>query len=612
MFNRFSVSSGPWCFLGCLLALGCSGQTTGARGQSGSGDSVAKNERPDSRALDQDTPVPEPLTVDKIALWENELPKPAVYVPTHKSGFDEYTVTAQIAPVQMLPKPWPATPALTYGGKAVRDGANEAEDDYKSSPGPTFEMERGTPAHVTWVNLIQGKHVLSEADASIPAEAQGKVPIVTHAHGLEVAPASDGAPAAWFTYDPAGKTYEYPNTQPTAGLWYHDHTFGMTQYNVYAGLAGMYIIRDKKDPIEFPADGDPIVLPDRAHEWPLVLQDRSFKTDGSLDFYGGNVTNVVNGKVWPHLAVDRTLYRFRLLNGSNGRRYTLALSSKSTITVIGSDGGYLPVPKTVDSVTLGPGERADVLVDFSSSKAGDFVTLNDLDASAPLDQLVRFTVLPKTPSLPAPLSQASNAFRALPDLPRDVTPDVPVKTMTLHSASESLLNGQAFHATVSEKPTLGTLEDWDLVNLTSEAHPIHLHLVQFQVQSRRPFDVDSYQAAWTAANGSELPLPHPTIAIPVLEKYYTGAQAAPMATETGWKDTVGVPAGTVIRIRVRWAPQEPEADTTVDNPFRFDPTVEPGYVWHCHILEHEDHEMMRPLLPVKPPSSSITPSGPLK
>jgi FtsP/CotA-like multicopper oxidase with cupredoxin domain len=182
--------------------------------------------------------------------------------------------------------------------------------------------------------------------------------------------------------------------------------------------------------------------------------------------------------------------------------------------------------------------------------------------------------------------------------------------MTLHSASSSLLNGQTFAAAVSEKPALGTTEDWDLVNLTAIPHPIHLHLVQFQVQSRRTFDVDRYQAAWNTENGEALPLMNATKSVPV-DGFYTGTAQDLSATESGWKDTVDVPDGTVTRIRVRWAPQEPEKDTTPDNPFRFDPTVAPGYVWHCHILEHEDNEMMRPFLPVKAPTSTIAPSAPL-
>jgi FtsP/CotA-like multicopper oxidase with cupredoxin domain len=609
LLKRISVlcSSGLW----CLLAIGCSGQAPSSRAQQ-------SDVRGTNESVDDDPPTPEPLTVDKIKLWENVLEKPAVFVPVHKHDDegkpDEYQVTVQVGPVQMLPKPLPTTQALTYGGKAQREGAAGPDDNYQSSPGPTFEMDRGTPAHVKWINLIQGKHVLPEAQASIPTAAQDKVPIVTHVHGLEVAPASDGSPTAWFTYDPTGKTsptYEYPNSQPATALWYHDHTFGITQYNVYAGLAGAYIIRDKKkDSIEFPPSGKPVVLPDRAHEWPLVFQDRSFKTDGSFEYFGGNITNVVNGKVWPRLDVDRTLYRFRLLNGSDARYYNLALSS-GKITVIGSDGGYLPAPKTVDSVKLAPGERADVLVDFSGSKEGDLVTLNDLaagpDLTQPLNQILRFTVSSQKPPLPAALPAA---FNALPDLVQAPTKVPAVKTMTLHQASSALLNGQPFSADVSEKPTLNTTEDWDLVNIAGSDHPIHLHLVQFQVVSRRTFDVEGYKALWTAANSATLPLSKPTEPVPVPETSYTGTQAL-SATESGWKDTVDVPTDTVTRIRVRWAPQEPEAGTTKDNPFLFNPDVKPGYVWHCHILDHEDNEMMRPFLPERPTPSANAPSGPL-
>ncbi len=165
------------------------------------------------------------------------------------------------------------------------------------------------------------------------------------------------------------------------------------------------------------------------------------------------------------------------------------------------------------------------------------------------------------------------------------------------SNDEMLLDGQTWDAPVSEKPVLGTTEDWVIVNPTMDMHPIHLHLVQFQLVQTQTLNSIPYLTDWTKLNG-EPPLTHPTRNLPSLNPYLVGTPTKPYLNQECWKDTIQVPPASVVTIRVRFAPQD-------GSSYKFDPTVGPGYVWHCHILDHEDNEMMRPLEVVKPASTPI-------
>ena len=164
------------------------------------------------------------------------------------------------------------------------------------------------------------------------------------------------------------------------------------------------------------------------------------------------------------------------------------------------------------------------------------------------------------------------------------------------------LNGQKWDGVVTEYPQVGSTEDWYLVNPTEDVHPIHTHLTQFQILYRQPIDVDAYLEDWYNANGMEIPLPLETAPTPVPYDallYADGAIVPPMPYETGWKDTIHAWPGYVTVIRIRWAPiasptTGPGAPSPGVNLYSFDPTTGPGYVWHCHILDHEDNEMMRP------------------
>ena len=151
-----------------------------------------------------------------------------------------------------------------------------------------------------------------------------------------------------------------------------------------------------------------------------------------------------------------------------------------------------------------------------------------------------------------------------------------------------LLDGQPWDAPVSEKPQVGTTEDWIIVNPLMTSHPIHLHLVQFQLVERQTLSSTQYLYDWTNLNGN-LPLNHTTINVPSLNRYLEGQPVKPAPNEQCWKDTIQADAGSVTVIRVRFAPQD-------GSNYKFDPTAGPGYVWHCHILDHEDNEMMRPLV----------------
>jgi len=611
-FKRVHV----WGFSGIFLLqlVACSGQGAAERAQAR--DSSKQNERVD---VDAGSPVDPPVIAPKCRdeqghlnlpelKWLNKLEKPPVYVPSDPEAKElHYTVTVKKAELQMLPSCLPKTPVLAYGGKAKRDGVILPENELYS-PGPTFEMTHGVKASVQWINEIVGGHLLTVSGHPHGAPiARTEVPYVTHLHGLEVAPGSDGAPEAWYTRtlkdakEPIargtaykGNTYEYPNSQPATALWYHDHTFGMTSLNVYAGLAGMYIIREKDG-----AEPNGFVPPDEAHEWPLVIQDRSFNDDGTLSYPAGGEVNVVNGKVWPDMQVEPARYRFRVLNGANSRSYNLTFPKDGPeITVIGSDGGYLAAPTTVESLPLAAGERADILVDFTRFAEGTSLILSD---TLGVD-VVRFTVgaaLPRLPGLPRPLAHLPTTLNTIPEL----TPNAPTRIVTLHTSDDGtyLLNGQAWNGALSENPRVGSTEEWDIVNLTPEDHPIHLHLVQFRIHSRTALELAEdqltplYKEAWVAENSDKLPLKSATKTVELEDKYLTKNEKGPAPAEAGWKDTVLVPGNTVTRILVRWAPQDAPATTQPGtNGFKFDPKAAPGYVWHCHMLEHEDNEMMRP------------------
>lgn len=384
-----------------------------------------------------------------------------------------------------------------------------------------------------------------------------------------------------------------------------------------SGLAGFYFIRDPADPIE-------PLLPNGSYEMPIAIQDRTFNPDGSLffpsvgnnptihpywnpEFFGDTI--MVNGKVWPNMNVNQGTYRLHLLDGSNARFYTLSFSNNMRFTQIGSDGGYLKTAATMKELTIAPGERADILVDFSKLPIGTKVVLQN-SAKAPFPagtkanpqttgQIMQFTVTgtggPAFPVLPVQLNPFTLLGATFPDIPAPAGANVRCMTfqeiMGPLGPTEILLDGQKWMNQVSEKPVEGSTEDWVIINPTADTHPIHLHLVQFQLVSRQAFQVKKFQTCWTATQGVAggvlmMPLMNPTVPVDPTP-FLQGKASGPLPNEMGWKDTVQMNPGEVTRIRVRFAAQDGSAYT-------FDPKTAPGYVWHCHIIDHEDNEMMRP------------------
>jgi FtsP/CotA-like multicopper oxidase with cupredoxin domain len=604
-----------------------------------------------------------PLDPTTIPKWVNQLTKPPVHVPVAQGNTPLYDVTAKAVRLPLLPPGFPLTKVYAYGGLVnfAERGQSPIIRTAFTFPGPTFEAVRGKHIRVHFRNELEGAHIfpvdptlmfanpnnlpmLEPPFKPFPpgyAGAQAPIPIVTHLHGGVTPADSDGFPFAWFTRREQKKgpafsssTFEYFNAQLATTLWYHDHTIGMTRLNVTAGLEGTYLIREQNDPIA-------PLLPSGKYEIPLMLHDRAFNTDGSIHFtqvgdnpdihpywdpeYFGD-TILVNGKVWPNLRVDRHQYRFRIVNGSNARFYNLKLSNGMSFTQIGGDGSYLPAPVTVTEALIAPAERIDILIDFSRVPAGAKIILQNtanqpFPGGDPIDpnttgQVMRFEVR-QTPAVHPPALPAQ--LITIPTLVETEGIGNP-KLFTLNEQESDagepvavLLDGQHFDADITEVPKVGTTEAWYFQNLSEDAHPIHVHLVEFQLEDRQSIDVERFKAYWESLNGSTLPLDHPTVranvetpvfdpATGTVHDFLTGPSEPPSPQESGWKDTFVAPPGKVTRVVIRFAPQYTrEADLVPGfNPFPFDSAAGPGYVWHCHILDHEDNDMMRPLKMTRP------------
>ena len=608
----------------------------------------------------------------KIPKWVNQIDGPPPVweaTPYYDPETGELLYDYEIKMVddiyqQILPAPLPMTHVWGYAGIAKDALTGASLGNVASSPGASFEAAQGEQISVKWVNEIDDTHMFA-VDPTLhwanpndmmmlepPFEpyppgyedAQSPVPLVTHLHGAEVQSTSDGGPEAWFTYNglhgsaysskvevPGSNwaIYTYPNEQNATTLWYHDHALGITRINVMSGLAGFYLLRNSSDPIAQ-------LLPSGKYEVPLVIQDRTFLVDGSMwfdtvgidpnvhpywmpEFFGNTI--MVNGKVWPNMNVDNGQYRFKLLDGSNARFYTLSFVNMKNerpipFTIIGSDGGYLKSPATVTEFTIAPGERYDVLVDFSKLKAGTKVLMKNTAKTpfpngasaqgATTGQIMQFTVTgnpgfePKI--LPQILNEDLSVFPSLPQQSVDKTRLlVLTEVMGSLGPTEVLLNGLKWHFETTENSEVGATEDWVIMNPTADTHPIHLHLTQFQLISRQRFDSVAYYNDWLALqpmqDGMMAMPPFHNEPVPLDPAMYLKGPVSPVNPwEQGWKDTVQMNPGEVTIIRVRIASITTPVGGEIDENgnFPFDPTVGPGYVWHCHILDHEDNEMMRP------------------
>ena len=435
--------------------------------------------------------------------------------------------------------------------------------------------------------------------------------MAVHLHGGNTEAASDGGPLD--TCLPGQSlTNHYHNDQESAGLWYHDHALAITRLNVYAGLAGGYLIRDDEDP------GDGSNLPAYPFEVPLIIQDRMFDANGALAYppnedldrpwapeFFGDVA-IVNGKVWPHHEVRRGVYRFRVYNGCNSRFLRLSLDTGRGLLPfwqIGTDGGLLDTSVALTRLLLGPGERADLLVDFGEVNPGQRVLLMNNAPSPfpngprsaaqgvdPLRKIMAFDVLESG----GDGHQVPTGLRESPITRLAGLPVANRRTMTLVEVLDpdgipltAVLNNREFasHAYAEHPVQADTLEQWEIVNLTGDAHPIHLHFTQFQVQDRQRFDADRYLEdvyGGTPAPGfGPYPPPSP-------DDYLTGPRKLPPQNERGWKDTAIALPGEVTRLLVPFGP-----NAAGGLPLAIGRSFLGTYVWHCHILEHEDNDMMQ-------------------
>ena len=606
-----------------------------------------------------------PLDPTTIPKYEHQLPIPRVFAPTvirqgGKVIRHEYEISVAHTRLQMLPPPFPMTTARAFGGQVKIPGSSQTQF-FRSVPGSVFENTRGIPTLLKWRNNLldatfmpvdptlhwANPRMMEEPEAPFTPfppgyqDAQFPVPHVVHTHGLVVKPEMDGTAEEWFTpflhRGPAFRTRDYmmPNEQPSTQLFYHDHVMGATRLGVYAGSVGAaYMIRDPASPLD--AASSP--LPKGRYEIPLIVFDRSFFTDGELNFprasnpvpgilrtaywQAGDGANVVlvNGKTWPNLDVERRQYRFRVLAAGNGRNWTFEFRDGANagpqvpFTIIGSDGGYLPAPQTVTQVILGMTERADVLVDFSTFAPGTQVFLINAGADpATVGSVMRFTVQDTTPVPPAALDPALFPPRAV------LVANAPARVKTLMNFvdadgnAQRSVDGLDFTSPPTEFPLNGSTEEWKMLNIGGGGHQMHLHLLEFQVIDRQTINTAAYLQEWFLLNGFR-PVTRPITVDPT--PFLTGVPVPALPYETGWKDTARAPGNQLTRIMTRWAPQELAAGAVAPGENKwpgFDPTVFPndnhtgqGYVWHCHVLGHEDNDMMRkqPLVNLWKPTTS--------
>jgi FtsP/CotA-like multicopper oxidase with cupredoxin domain len=456
-----------------------------------------------------------------------------------------------------------------------------------------------------------------------------------------------GKAAAAFgqAWGPGFAIYQYPNLGRAATTWYHDHALGMTRLNVYAGPAGFYIIRNGPAgdgavldtrtgltaslPGPAPREGDKFPPNKRYREIAVAIQDRSFNTDGSMfypdtraffdgiagpyipqtdispiwnpEFFGNMI--MVNGNTWPFLSVEQRRYRFRVLNGCQSRFLILDFNRIPGVEVwaIGNEGGFLTAPVNLTATNgnrllMGLAERADLIVDFANVPVGNHVLANvgpdepfgggipgvDFPVADPATtgQVLRFRVVPAgtvdtstpprflrlpaiTPLPPAAVTRPLALLEEMSAFFADAPAEALLGTVTGDpNIAPGVWVERVWMDPVTENPAVGSTEVWELYNATGDAHPMHIHEVAFELVNRQDIFVD--------ATGETV-------------QVVPGSMRLPEPWETGVKDTVIAYPGQVTRLKIR-----------------FDRAGQ--YVWHCHIVEHEDNEMMRPyrIGPVQP------------
>ena len=543
-------------------------------------------------------------------------------------------------------------------------------------PGMTFEAKSGEPVEVKWENkLPKGGHLLPVDTSthwaySLPGYTQYSIekdgpPVVPHLHGGHNDFQFDGNPEFFFSpgytirgpqwVDGIEKKFLYKNDQPAGTLWYHDHALGITRLNVYAGLAGFYILRDDEDT---GLPGNDLGLPAFPYEAALAIQDRMFRNTGELfypafpgdpfyedfitgegavlppeifpdggptalaEFFGDHM--LVNGQIWPKMDVEPRNYRLRLLNGCDSRFMVIqfvavdpdvkdpndeSASGPLKFWVIGSDQG-LGTPAQIDTLVFETGGRYDIVFDFSDPPLdGKRVIMKNIGGDEPFsgdfpgpqvfgetDRIMAFDVV-------VPKSDVPDTFDPgnLPSYKGVDNNGVTTRRVALFEGTDEFGRLQPLLGTVkdgdlsgtnvakaytwfqptTETPALNSTEIWEIYNFTADAHPIHLHLVNFEILDRTEF---SYNVTGTQIvqqhNGTTGEAPEISniqiVGFPNLGSEYFESAPKDMVTALPGDPDGNPPTAQVVRIRAHF-----------DKPGR--------YVWHCHILSHEDHEMMRVL-----------------
>lgn len=464
---------------------------------------------------------------------------------------------------------------------------------------PLIDVQAHRSLQVEWMNDLPTEHFLP-IDYSLHGCGrelpQGRA--VVHVHGARTRAQDDGFPTDWFRPGKRARN-TYPLAQDATALWYHDHTMGLNRLNLYAGLFGMFLLRDEEE--------RRLQLPRDHFELPLILYDRNFTQDGQL-FYpvSGDPEHpwvpefaadaiLINGKIRPFHQVEPRIYRLRLLNAANSRFFRLSFAAGTTSGVgrsaspepfvqIGSDQGLLRHPVSLTALTLAPAERADVLIDLSGYAGQKLYLLNgalpvlewqvagtSVVTSRNRRDVTRVGVSAASPAVQPSISSDFLPSRLLRNVQRQSEAlAVRTRTLTLSEVRDPagntltmVLNGKHWHEPVTEQVRLNTSEIWEFVNLTEDTHPMHLHLVRFQILDRRPLDVFAYTMRG--------------------ERQFAGPAIQPPENEAGWKDVVACDPGAITRVLIRF-----EGFTG-------------RYLYHCHIMEHEANDMMRPydVLPEK-------------
>uniref|UniRef100_A0A7N0VHV4 Uncharacterized protein n=1 Tax=Kalanchoe fedtschenkoi TaxID=63787 RepID=A0A7N0VHV4_KALFE len=554
-----------------------------------------------SAELDDDVKL---VNVSRLEMFVDELPEiPRLY------GYDVVggARVSKTLKIGMFKKEWkfhkqiPRTTVYAFG----------TSPRAATVPGPTIEAHRGVPTKVKWSNHLPPKHILPW-DPTIPTavpERKSGIPTVVHLHGGIHGSESDGNAHSWFTRrfmerGPAWSTstYNYLNNQQPGTMWYHDHAMGLTRVNILAGLLGAYVLRD-------PVVEGPLKLPHgQTYDRTLVVFDRSFSLDGSIymdrvgnnpnihpqwqpEYFGNAI--IVNGKAWPYLSVRRRKYRFRIINSSNARFFRFFFDNGLKFIHVASDSAYHDKPVVLKEMLVAPSEIADVVVDFSTSKTDSAVLQNGAPypypGGDPVDEFngkVMKFVIDEKPAMDTSLVPAT----LIKYPPADVKSAVRTRYIAMYEYTSSIdepthlyINGKSYDAPATEIVKAGTTEVWQVINLTEDNHPLHIHVGLFKTLSQTELiNLEEFKACMTKKNDAVKCQ---------LEKHARGNVTAVPEHERGWKNVFKMQPGFVTKILVRFGYIHNENET-----YSFDATKGPGYVYHCHILDHEDNVMMRPLV----------------